>query len=100
MDSSGSGIKPLFPELTGGFLTTRPPGKYFCLFMGLSMQEYWSGLPFPPPVDYVLSELFSMTCSSWVALRGMAHSVIELCKALHHDKAVIHEGEEKQKARE
>jgi len=21
------------------------------LFMGFSMQEYWSGLPFPPPVD-------------------------------------------------
>ena len=70
------------------------------MFMGLSMQEYWSGLPFPPLVDCVLSELFSMTYSSWAALRGMAHSVTELCKALHHDKAVIHEGEEKQKARE
>ena len=23
----------------------------------------------------------------------MAHSFIELCKPLHHDKAVIHEGE-------
>ena len=68
--------------------------------MGLSMQEYWSGLPFPPLVDCVLSELFSMTYSSWAALHGMAHRVTELCKALHHDKAVIYEGEEKQKARE
>ena len=30
---------------------------------------------------------------SWVALRGMAHSFIELHKLLHHDKAVIHEGQ-------
>ena len=27
------------------------------LFMGFSRQEYWSGLPFPSPVDHVLSEL-------------------------------------------
>ena len=36
---------------------------YFCLFilsMGFFRQEYWSGLPFPPPVDHVLSELFNM----------------------------------------
>ena len=35
------------------------------LFMGFSRQEYWSGLPFPPPVDYILSELFSMIHLSW-----------------------------------
>ena len=56
-------------------------------------QEYWSGLPFPPSVDHVLSELFIMTPPSWVALHSMAHSFIELCKPLHHDKAMIHEGE-------
>ena len=28
---------------------------------------------------------------SWVSLHDMAHSFIELCKPLHHDKAVIHE---------
>ena len=31
---------------------------YFCLFilfMGFSRQEYWSGLPFPSPVDHILS---------------------------------------------
>ena len=28
----------------------------FILFMGLSRQEYWSGLLFPSPVDHVLSE--------------------------------------------
>ena len=59
----------------------------FCLviqFMGFSMQEYWSGLPFPSPVDHVLSELSTMTRPSWVALHGMAHSFIDL------DKAVVH----------
>ena len=59
----------------------------FCLFillMGFSRQEYWSGLPFPSPVDHVLSELSTMTHPSWVALHGMAYSFIEL------DKAVVH----------
>ena len=34
-----------------------------------------------------------MICLSWVALHGMAHSFNELRKPLHHNKAVIHEGE-------
>ena len=29
----------------------------FILFLGFSRQECWSGLPFPSPVDHVLSEL-------------------------------------------
>ena len=56
----------------------------FILFMGFSRQEYWSDLPFPSPVDHILSELSTMTCPSWVALHSMAHSFIEL------DKAVVH----------
>ena len=35
-------------------------------------------------MDHVLSELSIMTRPSWVALYGMAHSFIEL------DKAVVH----------
>ena len=50
----------------------------FILFMGFSRQEYGSGLPFPSPVDHVLSQLSTMTCPSRVALHSMAHSVIEL----------------------
>ena len=38
----------------------------FILFMGHSSQECWSGLPFPSPVDHVLSELSTMTHMSWV----------------------------------
>ena len=57
----------------------------FCLlilFMGFSRQDNWSGLPFPSPVDHVLSELSTMTQPSWVALHSMAHSFIELNKAV------------------
>ena len=50
----------------------------FILFMGFSRQEYLSGLPFPYPVDHILWKLSTMTCPSWVALQGMAHSFIEL----------------------
>ena len=56
----------------------------FILFMWFSRQEYWSGLPFPSPVDHVLSDLSTMTHPSWVALYGMTHSFIEV------DKAVVH----------
>ena len=33
----------------------------FLLFMGFSSQEYWSGLPFPSPVDHTLSDLSTVT---------------------------------------
>ena len=49
--------------------------------MGFSRQEYWSGLPFPSPVDHVLSDLSTMTRPSWVALRVWL-SFIELDKAV------------------
>ena len=45
----------------------------FCLFivlMGLSRQECWSGLPFPSPVDHVLSKLSTVTHPSRAALHA------------------------------
>ena len=54
----------------------------FIMFMGFSRQEYWSGLPFPSPMDHVLSELSTMTHLSWMALHSMAHSFIELDKTV------------------
>ena len=33
----------------------------FIIFMGFSRKEYWSGLPFPSPVDHTLSEFSTMT---------------------------------------
>ena len=56
----------------------------FCLcimFMTFSRQEYWSGLPFPSPVDYILSDLSTMTHLSWVAPHAWL-SFIELDKAV------------------
>ena len=35
----------------------------FILFMGFSRQEYWSGLLFPSPVEYILPNLSS--CLGW-----------------------------------
>ena len=60
-------------------------------FLRFSQQVCWGGLL--PAVNHVLSELSNMTCPSWVALHGMAHSFIELHKPLLHDKTVIYEGE-------
>ena len=40
----------------------------FILFMGFSRQEYWSGLPFPSPVDHILSDLSTMT--RWSTLKS------------------------------
>ena len=63
----------------------------FCLFtlsMGFLQQEYWGGLPFPPPVDHYWSELSTMTHLSWVALHGIAHNFIELYKPLCHGRGM------------
>ena len=57
--------------------------------MGFSMLEYFSGFPFPSPVDHVLSELSTMTCLSWVALHSMAHGFTELDKAMVHVISLI-----------
>ena len=51
-----------------------------------------SALPFPPPVDHVLSELSTIICPSWMVLHSVTNSFTELCKPLRHDKAVIYEG--------
>ena len=68
----------------GEFILQCPIFLPFHAFHGALKQEYWSGLPFPSPVEHVLSELSTMTHPSWVALHGMACSFIEL------DKAVVH----------
>ena len=52
--------------------------------MGFSRHEYRSDFTFPPLLDHILSELSTMTHPFWVALHGVAHSFIEL------DKAVVH----------
>ena len=50
------------PLISSSILGTYQPGQFifqcpsfclFMLFMGFSRQEYWSGLPFPSPVDHI-----------------------------------------------
>ena len=53
----------------------------WCLYIMFSRQEYWSGLPFPSPVDHILSDLSTMTHPIWVA-PGAWLSFIELDKAV------------------
>ena len=81
------------PLISSSILGTYQPGEFifqypiilpFHTVHGVLKQEYRSGLPFPSPVDHILSDLSIMTRPSWVALNGMAHSFIEL------DKAVVH----------
>ena len=79
------------PSDLGGSSSTIISFCLFTLFLGFSRQEHWSRLPFPPLVDHVLSELFTVTPLSWVVPHGMAHRLIEWSQPLIHDKAVIHE---------
>ena len=71
-------ISPIFSRSTlgtyqpGEFIFQCPIFWFFILFMGFSRQGYWSVLPFPSPVDHVLSDLSTMTGPSWVAPHGMA----------------------------
>src|SRR5574337_539865 len=48
----------------------------FILFMGFSRQEYLRGLPFPSPVDHILSELLTMVAAA--AARSL-QSCLTLC---------------------
>ena len=57
---------------------------HFVLFLGFSRQEYRIKSPPLSPVDHHLSELFTMTCLSWVALHAMAQTSFELGKAVAH----------------
>ena len=54
----------------------------FILFMGFSRQDSWSSLPCHSPVGHILSELSTITHPSWEALHCMAHSFIELDRAV------------------
>ena len=65
----------------------------FILSVGFSRHEYWSGLPLPPPVDHVLSQLFTTSRLSWGILHSIARSFIELCNPPRHDKTAIHEAD-------
>ena len=60
------------PSNLGGLSSSVISFCHFIPFMGFSWKEYWGALPFPPPVDHVLSELFTRTlplgwpCTGWL----------------------------------
>ena len=59
---------PLFFLSWGAHLLVSLSFCLFIQFMGFSWQEYWSGLPLPPPMDHVLSEFSTVTvCLGWSA---------------------------------
>ena len=64
-------------------------------FFGTTLLEDWhEDWPFPALWPLLclpnLLTYWMQNCPSWVAMHSMAHSFIELCKILHHDKMVIH----------
>ena len=81
------------PLISSSILGTYWPGEFifqcpiflpFHTVHGVLKARIGNGFLFPSPVDHILSELSTMTCPSWVVLQDMAHSSIEL------DKAVVH----------
>ena len=83
----------IFPLISSGIFGTSLPGKFifqchiflpFHTVHGILKTRVQKWFAIPSPVDHILSELSTMTCLVWVALHGMAHSFIEL------DKAVVH----------
>ena len=67
----------------GEFIFQCPTFCLFILFTGFSRQEYWSGLPFPSPVDHILSDLSTIACRlGWPHMTWLNFSEI--------DKAVTH----------
>ena len=94
-------ISPLF---SSSRLGTYQPGEFifqcpiflpFHTVHGVLKARVLSGLPFPSPVDHVLSELSSMTCPFLVALYSMAHGFTKLDKAVVHVKMSLFYMEEK-----
>ena len=91
---------------SNSILGTYQPGKliFQChIFLSFhTVHGVLSGLPLPSPADHILSELATMTHPPWVihvlSLHGMAHSFIELDKAMiqdlndpdNHDAAITH----------
>ena len=64
----------------------------YILFMGFSRQEYWSGCHFLlQRTTFSQSSLLWSICPGCPCTAWLAASLLHKC--LHHDKAMIHEGE-------
>ena len=79
------------PLISSSILGTYQPGEFifqcpifspFHTVHGVLKARILSGLPFPSPMDHILSELSTMTCSSWVAPYGAWLNFTELDKGV------------------
>ena len=79
------------PLISSSILGIHGPGEFifqchiflpFPSVHGVLQARILKWFAFPSPVDHILSELSTMTHPSWVALHGMAHSFLELDKAM------------------
>ena len=80
------------------FLTPWTTDHKAPLSMGFSRQEYWSGLPFPPPeghldpgikpVSLVFPALAGGFCTTWEALQGIILSTLYFT-SLHKNTAKL-----------
>ena len=68
----------------GKFIFQCPVFLPFHTVHGVFKARILKGLPFPSPVDHILSDLPTMTRPSWVALHSMACSFIELDNQSDH----------------
>ena len=65
----------------------------FCLlivFVGFSRQEYWSGLPFPSPVDHILSDHSTITHPfGWPHMAWLSFTELDMAVVLWSDWLVF-----------
>ena len=54
--------------------------SFFILFVGFSWQEYWSGLPFPSPVEHILSELSTTQSRRFWCTKGPGWQFVKVRK--------------------
>ena len=61
----------------------------FILFMGFSRQEYWSDLPFPSPVDHILSDLSTMIHLGWPHMAWLNFTELDKLWSVWSDWLVV-----------
>ena len=66
--------------------------RFVILFMGFSRQEYWSGLPFPSPVDHILSDLPPWPDRlGWLHMAWLSFTELDKTVVLWSDWLVFHD---------
>ena len=65
----------------------------YCSWVSHGKTLEWFAVPFSSGPHFVRSLFYDPSILDYPAWHGnSAHSFLDLCKPLHHDKAVIHEG--------